>query len=71
MLYSYPMTQVPCYICQKATEIDDILRHLRGHSDEDCAKAHKKIVKGKRGEKVDEPIGGSYVKLDKTKKDVV
>jgi len=66
--------KVPCYICEVPTEIDDIVRHLRNHSDAEAFKAHGKAPPLKKSpkKKVDlTGLGGSYVKLDKDKKDVV
>ena len=77
--------KVPCYICDVPTEIDDIVTHLRRHSDADTAKAFKKVVRaGKKaaGATVDGPIDTSvgtvvkkknkeFVQLDETQERVV
>jgi hypothetical protein len=64
--------KVPCYICEVPTEIDDIVRHLRNHSDAESIKAYRKAGPKKKQGKVDvSGLGGTYVTLDKDKKDVV
>jgi hypothetical protein len=77
--------KVPCYICEAPTEIDDIVTHLRRHSDEDYQRAVKKVIKGTKkaaGTIVNGPIDTSvgtvvkkkskgFVQLDETREKVV
>lgn len=77
--------KVPCYICDAPTEIDDILAHLRRHSDMEWQAAVKKVIKStkKNATKVDAgPIDTNvgtvvrkkskeFVQLDETQEKVV
>jgi hypothetical protein len=78
------MAEVPCYICDKATEIDDILRHLRSHSDSETADAYRKVLRERKGKKpakkeaLDTSVGTvvrkkieEFVQLDETQEKVV
>jgi len=76
--------KVPCYICDAPTEIDDILSHLRRHSDSETADAHRKVVRERKGKKpakkesLDTSVGTivkkkskEFVQLDETQEKVV
>jgi hypothetical protein len=78
--------KVPCYICDAPTEIDDILSHLRRHSDSETTDAYRKIAR-ERGKKpakdvakkpMDTSVGTvvrkkskEFVQLDETQEKVV
>ncbi len=78
------MAVVPCYICDKPMEIDDIVRHLRSHSDAESARVAAKIARERRGGKapkaapVDTGVGTivkkkspEYIELDDNNQSVI
>ena len=42
------MNEIRCYICERKVEEDAIVRHIRGHSDGEWAKAQRKVIRERR-----------------------
>lgn len=79
------MAVVPCYICDKPMEIDDLIRHLRSHSDAESARVAARIARERRGNKaptkatsIDTGVGTvvkkkspEYIELDDNNQSVI
>lgn len=56
--------EIACFICDKKGSVDEIVRHLKTHSDNDSITAYKRFKRKEKPEKSQEKpesLGGTYV----------